>query len=79
MSYEVVRARRFNPVIAGALSFFVPGLGQLYKGQFWGALLWFLFTGVGYALLVFPGIILHFFCVVSAVLGNAARDRIRVS
>lgn len=78
MSYELVRARRFNPVIAGVLSFIIPGLGQLYKGQFWGALLWLLFTGVGYTLLVFPGIILHFFCVVSAVSGGA-KDRLRVT
>lgn len=79
MPHELIRERRFNPVIAGALSFFIPGLGQLYKGQFWGALLWFIFTGVGYFLLVFPGLILHFFCIVSAVMGSAGRDRIRVS
>ena len=29
--------RRFNPIIAGVLSFVIPGLGQLYKGQFWWA------------------------------------------
>jgi hypothetical protein len=79
MSYELIRERRFNPVIAGVLSFFIPGLGQLYKGQFWGALLWFILTSVGYFLLIFPGLILHFFCVASAVLARAGRDRIRVS
>jgi TM2 domain-containing membrane protein YozV len=79
MSYELVRERRYNPVLAGVMSFFVPGLGQLYKGQFLGAVLWFLLTGAGYYLLVFPGLILHFFCVMSAVLSSATRDRIRVS
>ena len=79
MSYELVRERRFNPVLAGFMSFFIPGLGQLYKGQFLGAVLWFVLTGVGYFLLVFPGLILHFFCVMSAVLSSATRDRIRVS
>ena len=79
MSYELVRERRFSPVLAGIMSFFIPGLGQLYKGQFLGAVLWFVLTGVGYFLLVFPGLILHFFCVMSAVLSSASRDRIRVS
>ncbi|ADO75545.1 hypothetical protein [Stigmatella aurantiaca] len=78
MNYELVQERRFNPVVAGVLSFFMPGLGQLYKGQFWGALLWFIFTGIGYLALVFPGIIIHFFCVTGAVLGSAGRDRIRI-
>ncbi len=79
MRYELVRERRFNPILAGVLSFFIPGLGQLYKGMFLSAVLWFLFTSVGYFLLVFPGIILHFFCVISAALGSAGRDRIRAS
>lgn len=65
------RNRRFNPLIAGLLSFFFPGLGQLYKGQFWAALLWFLVTSAGYWMLVIPGVILHFFCVVNAVVGGA--------
>jgi TM2 domain-containing membrane protein YozV len=37
-----------NPVIAGVLSFLVPGVGQLYNGQiFWG-LLWLLLFGVSW-------------------------------
>ncbi len=55
MSYELVRERRFSPVLAGVMSFFVPGLGQLYKGQFLGAVLWFLFTGAGYLPAGVPG------------------------
>lgn len=37
-----------NPVIAGVLSFLIPGLGQLYNGQFFWALLWFLLFGVSW-------------------------------
>jgi TM2 domain-containing membrane protein YozV len=79
MSYEIIRERRFNPILAGVMSFFIPGLGQFYKGHRWSALLWLILTLVGYRyLLLFPGLILHFFCVVSAVLGSARRDYIRV-
>ncbi len=79
MSRNVLtRERSFNPIIAGALSFFIPGLGQLYKGQLWRALLWFLLTPAGYALFIVPGIILHILCVLTAVLGSAGKDRIRL-
>jgi TM2 domain-containing membrane protein YozV len=74
----LVRERSFNPVIAGLLSFFIPGLGQLYKGQFLRALLWFVLTPAGYWLFIIPGIVLHILCVLGAVMGSAGRDRIRV-
>jgi TM2 domain-containing membrane protein YozV len=75
--FDLVRERSFNPLIAGVLSFIVPGLGQLYKGQFWGALLWFLLTGAGYALFVIPGVVLHFFCVLAAAFNSAGKERLR--
>ncbi|NMO16049.1 hypothetical protein HPC49_01550 [Pyxidicoccus fallax] len=74
----VIQERRFSAVIAGLLSFFFPGLGQLYKGQLFRAVLWFLMVGAGYWFFVFPGIILHFFCVLGAAFGSAGKDRIRL-
>lgn len=79
MSREIIRERRFNPIVAGLLSFFIPGLGQLYKGQLIRAILWFLLTPVGYWFFVVPGVIMHFFCVLTAVFASAGKDRIRFS
>jgi TM2 domain-containing membrane protein YozV len=33
-----------NPGTAGVLSFLLPGLGQLYNGQIWWAIFWFIIT-----------------------------------
>lgn len=60
----------WSPGFAAVLSFFVPGLGQLYKGQFINGLVWFFAVMLGYAALVIPGLILHFFCVLGALSGN---------
>lgn len=76
---DLIRERRFNPLIAGVLSVLIPGLGQLYKGQLIRAALWFVMVGVGYFLLVVPGVILHVLCVAGAAFGDAGKDRIRVS
>jgi len=62
--------RLWSPGLAAVLSFFVPGLGQLYKGQFVSAVFWFVFVSMGYVALILPGLILHFFCVVGALSGN---------
>jgi TM2 domain-containing membrane protein YozV len=70
----VVRERKWHPGIAAVLSFFVPGLGQLYKGRFFAGLFWFLAVGLGYILLVIPGVILHIFCVLFALGGDPYED-----
>lgn len=46
-------------VIAAIASFFIPGLGQLVQGRFLAAFLFFIITGIGYALwfLIIPAII----------------------
>jgi hypothetical protein len=62
--------RLWSPGLAAVLSFFMPGLGQLYKGQIINGIIWFLFVCMGYAALVVPGLILHFFCVLGALSGN---------
>ena len=53
-----------------SVSFFLPGLGQLYKGQLINGIVWFVFVSMGYVALVVPGLILHFFCVLGASSGN---------
>jgi TM2 domain-containing membrane protein YozV len=62
--------QRWSPGLAAVLSFFLPGLGQLYKGQFINAIVWFFAVMCGYAALILPGLILHFFCVLGALSGN---------
>ena len=62
--------QRWSPGLAAVLSFFVPGLGQLYKGQIVNGIVWFFLVGLGYLALVLPGLVLHFFCVLGALSGN---------
>jgi hypothetical protein len=62
--------RLWSPGLAAVLSFFVPGVGQLYKGQFLNGVFWFVFVSMGYVALILPGLILHFFCVLGALSGN---------
>jgi hypothetical protein len=63
---EVRPVRFASPVVAGFLSAIVPGAGQLYAGRVIAAFLWFFAVGAGYVLL-FPGLVLHLFCIASAV------------
>ena len=62
--------RLWSPGLAALLSFFLPGLGQLYKGQIINGIVWFVFVSMGYVALILPGLILHFFCVLGALSGN---------
>jgi len=62
--------QRWSPGLAAVLSFFLPGLGQLYKGQIINGIVWFCFVCMGYLALVAPGLILHFFCVMGALSGS---------
>lgn len=81
MTLEAIRERRFSSILAGVLSLVIPGLGQLYKGQFLRAVVWFCSVSVTYWLLwwlLFPGIILHALCVLGAAFGSAGKERIRL-
>ena len=62
----IQEAPQRSGVLAGLMSLFVPGLGQLYKGHLFWAAFWFLCTPIGYMLIV-PGFILHVLCVYFAV------------
>jgi hypothetical protein len=55
-----------SPGVAAVLSFFVPGLGQIYRGNLGGGLLWLVSTAAGYAVFIIPGIALHLACIASA-------------
>lgn len=62
----VQEAPQRSGVLAGLMSLFVPGLGQLYKGHIFWAAFWFILTPLGYTLIV-PGFLLHVLCVYFAV------------
>jgi hypothetical protein len=62
--------QKWSPGLAALLSFFIPGLGQLYKGQILNGIVWFFMVGFGYMALILPGLVLHFFCVLGALSGN---------
>jgi TM2 domain-containing membrane protein YozV len=62
--------QRWSPGLAAVLSFFLPGLGQLYKGQILNGIVWFFMVGLGYMALILPGLLLHLFCIIGAASGN---------
>jgi hypothetical protein len=62
----LIEERRFSPAAAAALSFFLPGVGQIYSGRVPQGIGWMLATGLGYLLFLVPGLILHICCVVNA-------------
>ena len=39
---------RRDPLLAGILSFLIPGAGQLYNGQILSGILWLVLTGVSW-------------------------------
>lgn len=65
-----VGGKRWSRLVAGLLSFIIPGAGQLYKGQVVNAIAWFVLTTIGYIAFIIPGLILHLLCIVGAVSGN---------
>ena len=70
----VVQGPAWNPGVAAVLSFFIPGLGQLYKAQVFNGLLWFFVVLVGYFFFIIPGVVLHIFCIVGAVSGDPSKQ-----
>lgn len=59
-----------NPGVAAVLSFFIPGLGQIYRGKIGKGLLWLLIVPIGYVMLIVPGLVLHVVCIVNAYSSN---------
>ncbi len=61
---EVVRiierpTATWNPGTAAVLSFLIPGLGQMYKGQIFMGFVLMTLTIFGYVLLIVPGLLIH--------------------
>lgn len=67
------RQKRWSRPVAMFLSLLLPGLGQLYKGQPFNALAWFLLTAAGYVAFIFPGVLLHLCCILGAGTGDPYR------
>lgn len=68
-----LRPRKWNPGVAACLSFVIPGLGQIYKGQIVNGLCWFVVVLVGYAFFVLPGWALHLCCIAGAASGDPTK------
>ncbi len=62
----LVEDRRYSAAAAAALSFFLPGVGQIYSGRVPQGIGWMIATGLGYLLFLVPGLILHICCIVNA-------------
>lgn len=55
-----------SPGVAAVLSFFIPGMGQVYQGKVGTGFLWLFGTVLGYFAFIIPGLILHIACVLNA-------------
>ncbi|MEI6233359.1 MAG: hypothetical protein WCT04_09915 [Planctomycetota bacterium] len=67
------KEQRWSAGVAMVLSFLIPGLGQMYKGQLLNGLAWFVIVVIGYIILFVPGLILHLFCIAGAGMGDTTR------
>jgi len=56
-----------DKTLAGILSFFLPGLGQIYAGKTWRGIFFFIAVVIGYMLFVIPGIIIWIVSIWDAV------------
>ena len=55
---RVAPQRTWNPGAAAVMSFFIPGLGQLYKGQILDGIAYFFCAFIGAFAFVVPGILI---------------------
>lgn len=67
---QVEKTANWSPGVAAILSFLLPGLGQMYKGQIFNGLGWFVLTAIGYVCFVIPGVVLHLCCIFGAASGD---------
>jgi TM2 domain-containing membrane protein YozV len=61
----------WNAGVAAVLSFVVPGLGQIYKGQIGRGFGFLIATVFGYLLFIVPGLGLHLVAIVDAATASA--------
>ena len=52
-----------DPILAGVLSFLVPGLGQIYIGKTSRGIMWFIGFVLGYVCFIIPGLIIWILCI----------------
>lgn len=57
-----------NLGLAGILSFLLPGLGQIYRGEVIVGMIWMTLTIAGYLACFFLGLFLHLILIVFVVL-----------
>jgi hypothetical protein len=57
----------YSRALAALLSLVLPGSGHIYSGRERAGVLWLFGTLAGYVCLVIPGLIMHVFCIASAV------------
>ena len=57
-----------NLGLAGVLSFLLPGLGQIYRGEVVVGMIWMMLTFAGYLSCFFPGLFLHLISIIFAVI-----------
>lgn len=65
---------RWSPGVAAVLSFFIPGLGHMYKGEVGVGFVLLICTIVGYFLLIVPGLLVHLAAIVTAAQGDPYAD-----
>ncbi len=61
--------------VAAILSFFIPGLGQLYKGSLLAGFIWFIAVVLGYIFLIIPGIFFHVLCLIDALTNQKSKPK----
>ena len=69
-STALSQSHSWSPGVAAVLSFFVPGLGQIYKGQIAEGLFCLILVSAGYFFFILPGIVLHICVIVGATRGK---------
>jgi len=77
--HENVNIPKWNVGTAIVLSFFVPGTGQMYKGQIFNGLFWLFTVTIGYFFFFVPGLILHLFCLIGASIGDPMKYEQKIS
>jgi TM2 domain-containing membrane protein YozV len=73
VSHPAYQQQVWSPAVAGLLSFFIPGVGQMYKGNVGAGIVWFFAVVIGYMMLILPGLVLHIICIVTAASGDTTR------
>jgi TM2 domain-containing membrane protein YozV len=66
IKYERLRK---NGLLAAALSFLIPGLGQLYTRETGAAIIIFIAAMAGYVCCIIPGLLMHLIAIIGAYNG----------